>query len=195
MSLLAYHADPALKQRIVEQIAAHRAADEILQGAYYKTNGETRVCAVGCVLHDPDGGHIRYETEFGIPVQLAHLEDRLFESMALERAKDWPARFMGSIEPGADLTAVWPRFAAWLMIDPQWGLVNITEAADVKAVCRRVGDAYSRIAEGEQLTNEEQAAITKAARDAWDAFVDASADKLIELLEAAPAGPTAKAMA
>ena len=223
-TLRAYHGKPELKADVMAQIAAHREADEIAQGNYYKRDGKLSVRAVGCLLHDPNGGHIRYETEFGIPVALAHLEDGLFESMPLDDAKDWPRRFMSAIEPGADLSGVWPRFAAWMMLDDKWGLVHITEAQDVKAVCQRVGDVYVRIASGETITDEEQRAITEAARDAraawdaraaaraaWDAwaardaaraawaawaawaardardaraaFVVASADKLIELLE------------
>ena len=124
--LLAYHDDPGLKARVLERIAAHRAADEIQQGVYYATSdGRAWVCAVGCVLHDPEGGHERYETKFGIPVQLAHLEDTLFETMATEQAKDWPRRFMSAIKVGADLSTVWPKFASWLMVDETWGVAEL----------------------------------------------------------------------
>ncbi|MGH2876667.1 MAG: hypothetical protein ACRDLV_10485, partial [Solirubrobacteraceae bacterium] len=164
----AYHSDPALKTRTLAQIAAHRAADEILQGTYYaRCDGRLRVCAVGCVLHNPDGGHEAYETELGISAQLAHLEDGLFEAMALEAAKGWPGRFMSAIQSGADLSGVWPRFASWMMLDPQWGLVTVAELEDVKAVCRLVGEAYARLGAGESIGDDEAAAITRATRAAW----------------------------
>lgn len=217
-TLIAYHGNPQLKAKILAQITAHREADEILQGAYYRTDGKVQVCAVGCVLHDPNGGHEQYEPEFGIPSVLAHLEDGMFESMELEHAKEWPYRFMNAIQPGADLSGVWPRLIEWMMIDEKWGLVNIVEAPDVKAVVQRVGEAYRRMNAGEVISDAEQKEITDAtraawaardaraawaaraardARDAWDArdardaFVVASADKLIELLEAAPVPVTA----
>jgi hypothetical protein len=217
-TLIAYHGDTKLKKKIMAQIRAHRKADEIVQGAYYnpnRKNGTVRVCAVGCVLHDPNGGHVAYETEFGIPVQLAYLEDSIFESLPLDVAKEWPARFMGAIRPGANLSRVWPEFAIWLMIDPEWGSVNVAEAEDIKEACRKVADGYARL---ETITGSEVRAINQAAwsavtaraawsaRDSWSAygavnalvdvrhhrrtwteqgaFVAASADKLIELLEA-----------
>ena len=140
-TLTAYHNNPALKDSILAQIAQHRAMDEIAQGAYYRTNGKVQVCAVGCVLHDPDGGHMRYETEFGIPAQLAYLEDGIFEALPLRAAKEWPARFMSAVQVGADLSNVWPRFAHWMMLDEKWGLIQVVEAEDVKTVVQRVGDA------------------------------------------------------
>lgn len=211
--MLAYHGDAVLKDKLVAKIFAHRQADEIAQGAYVKKNGRTTYCAVGCLLEDPEGGHRRYESEFGIPAQLAHLEDSIFEALPEEAAKLWPERFMGAIPVGADLSKVWPNLAVWLMVDEKWGLVNTTEAEDVKAVCERIADAYTRIAAGdaisdleaEEITNAARAAwaawdawatnaawaarAARAARDAWDAraaFVEASADKLVELLAEAP---------
>lgn len=231
-TLVAYHGSEGLKTRIMAQIQAHRDADEIAKGAYYVQNGKLKVCAVGCVLHDPNGGHMQYETEFGVPAQLAHLEDGLFESMPLEDAKEWPARFMGAIRVGADLSKVWPQFAVWLMIDEKWGLVNVTDVEEVKEICRRVAEGYQRAIDDDPLSADDAEKLAQdaqdardawaawavrdaravwaawaawaawdawaawavravwAAWDAWDAravraaFVKASADKLIELLEA-----------
>jgi hypothetical protein len=170
MTLIAYHGNPDLKGQILEQIAVHRAADEIVQGTYW---ADGRGCAVGCVLHDPDGGHARYEPEFGIPSVLAHLEDGIFEAISLDQARQWPQRFMDAIQPGADLSNVWSRFAAWMMLDETWGLINVAEVDDVKAVIVRVGEAYQRIGQGDTLTAGEEKAITDATRDtqaAWDAW-------------------------
>jgi hypothetical protein len=242
--LIAYHGDPALKETALEQLAMHKRLDQIVQGLYWTEENGGRGCAVGCLLHDPEGAHERYETEFGIPVQLAWLEDGIFEDLDVQVAKEWPLRFMGAIPVGADLTAVWPRFAIWLMTDPEWGLEHLAEADDVKQVCRMVADAYTRIADGDALTDEEAQQITDAARDAWaaraardardawdawaaraaraawdawaardardardaraaraardardarDAFVCASADELVRLLETAPVREAATA--
>jgi len=186
--LVAYHGDEALKTRIMAQIRAHREADEIAQGSYYRVNGKLKVCAVGCVLHDPDGGHAAYETEFGIPAQLAYLEDGLFESMELGLAKEWPARFMGAIQPGADLSKVWPQFAVWLMVDEKWGTINTTDDEEVKTICRRVAEGYQRAVDDNPLSDEDAQALAWAAWDARAARaarVLAGSDKLIELIEAA----------
>ena len=108
--MLAYHNDESIKTAILARLRAHREADEIVKGQYWK-NGKG--CAVGCALHS--GEHAEYETRFGIPRVLAHLEDRLFEKMSNAKAQEWPERFMGAIRVGSDLAMVWPRFALWLL--------------------------------------------------------------------------------
>ena len=47
--MLAYHADPALKASTLAQMAAHREADQIVQGQYWERG---RGCAVGCLTHE-----------------------------------------------------------------------------------------------------------------------------------------------
>lgn len=96
---LAYLNDPALKAATLTKIEKHRELDQIVQGYYWNEDedGVFRGCAVGCLLEDPDGGHERYETEFGIPVQLAWLEDGIFEALEPDDAKEWPLRFMQAI--------------------------------------------------------------------------------------------------
>jgi hypothetical protein len=47
-----------------------------------------------------------YETELGIPVMLARLEDWIFEGLPVERAKLWPKQFLTTIKSGSDLSLV-----------------------------------------------------------------------------------------
>ena len=200
--LVAYHNDAGLKASVLQQVELHRRQDEIVQGRYWRGG---KGCAVGCLTHNPGGGHELYESLWGIPEVLAHLEDAVFEWLPEAAAVLWPGRFMGAIRVGADLSLVWPRFAVWLMTDPVWGVEHATEEAGVKAVCRMVADGYERVIDG-TLTDEHADAVTKAARaagaagaawaagaaraawaarDARATFASATADKLIELLEAA----------
>ena len=169
-TLVAYHGDVELKAKLMGKIEAHRLADELAKGAYVRTNGKTTYCAVGCLLEDPEGGHMRYESEFGIPAHLAHLEDVIFESLPDEQAWLWPERFMGAINPGADLSTVWPLFAVWMMVDEKWGVANTAEDDEVKAICRRVADGYQRKADGNPLSDEDAEALARAARVAWAAW-------------------------
>jgi hypothetical protein len=110
--LIAYHNDPAEKVAILAQLAAHRAADELVKGIYWQ---DGKGCAVGCTIHGND--HSEYERRWNIAKILARLEDRIFEGLPNGIAKEWPERFMGAIAPGADLTMVWPRFAHWMMTE------------------------------------------------------------------------------
>lgn len=108
--LRAFHDSQELKDHYLQRVRAHAAADRLIQGTGWE-NG--RGCAVGCTLESYD--HSRYPVELGIPRVLAHLEDRLFERLPKSEAMTWPERFLSVIQPGADLSMVWPRFAVWLL--------------------------------------------------------------------------------
>jgi hypothetical protein len=127
--MLAFYDDPTIKTNILNGLAVHRAADEIVQGKYWK---DGKGCALGCTLesirlmrgydviqHD---SHATAEKETGIPRILFRLEDRIFEGLPNEIAKDWPERFTSAIRPGADLAMIWPRFALWILTEelPQY---------------------------------------------------------------------------
>jgi hypothetical protein len=177
-TLTAYHGNVELKAQVIAKIAAHRLADRIAKGAYVRNGGRTTYCAVGCVLEDPNGGHLRYEAEFGVPAELAYLEDAIFESLPDVLAIPWPERFMGAIPVGADLSYVWPRFAIWLMTDEKWGVAHTTNDERVKAICVRVANGYQHDVDGNPLSDEEVETLAQAAwaaryawaaRAAWDA--------------------------
>ena len=68
--LIAFHGKQSVKDFYIERVRAHAAADEIIHGKYWE-NGKG--CAVGCTIHSRT--HARYETELGIPLALARLED------------------------------------------------------------------------------------------------------------------------
>jgi hypothetical protein len=97
----AYHNDPQIKADILAQLAAHREADQLVKGQYWR---DGKGCAVGCTIHSND--HAEYETHFGIPQMLARLKDCIFDGLPNEQAMAWPERFMGAIMPGSDLSRV-----------------------------------------------------------------------------------------
>ena len=150
MTLIAYHNDPKLKRRVLKQLRAHAKADELIKGNYWR---DGKGCAVGCLLHDPNGGHARYEPEFGVPQMLARLEDAIFEGLPVARSKTWPVEFMRSIALGADLSRVGWQFLHWLLTDKTVNpgidhpLVRdaVKQCADVMAALAK-GDAVSRSA-------------------------------------------------
>ena len=110
--MTAFHNDPALKARILAQIAAHREADEIIKGKYWE-NGKG--CAVGCTVHGSN--HADYEIELGIPQATAYLEDTIFEGLENGIAMLWPERFMNAVPVGADTGRVQWKFLHWLLTD------------------------------------------------------------------------------
>lgn len=117
--MLAFHNKPSIKKFYLNRVIEHQKADEIIQGNYWK-NGKG--CAVGCTIHDSD--HLKYETELGINVILAKLQDSIFEGLPNEKAKLWPSEFINAINVGAELSEVWPKFAIWLLVDEIHGVIK-----------------------------------------------------------------------
>lgn len=110
--MLAFHNDPAIKEKYLNRIKAHKAADEIVQGIYWE-NGKG--CAVGCTIEGDN--HIEYEFQLGIPEWLARVEDRIFENLPNELAKEWPLELLETIPVGKDFAEVWAKFCIFLMLD------------------------------------------------------------------------------
>jgi len=117
--LLAFHNNSQVKEFYLNRVRHHRVQDEIIQGTYWK---EGKGCAVGCTLHSSN--HRSYEIELGIPELLAHLQDAIFEYLPPENAKEFPEKFLEAIPVGADLGEVWSKFALWLLVDPERGVVT-----------------------------------------------------------------------
>jgi len=118
--MLAYHNDPKIKTKLLADLAQHAKADKIVKGQYWRYG---KGCAVACTLISIDPGaakwghHAAYETHFGIPQAIAHLEDKIFEGLPNRFARKWPRRFAKAIKPGAYLTLITPRFLLWLLED------------------------------------------------------------------------------
>ena len=113
--LKAYHGSPDLKAKYLSRVRQHHEADEIVKGQYWR---DGKGCAVGCTLEErysEAGGHAAYETDLGIPVALARLEDSIFEGLQDSEAQLWPERFLSAIQPGADLSGVADQFVVLLM--------------------------------------------------------------------------------
>ena len=102
----AFHNDPSVKEKYLSRVAAHAAADRLIQGTGW--NG-SKGCAVGCTLEAYD--HSRYPIELGLPEWLARLEDSIFEGLPAEDAMTWPQRFLEAIPVGADVEPVRHKLA------------------------------------------------------------------------------------
>lgn len=110
VSMRAFHGSDQLKDKYLARVMNHAKADQLVKGRYWEFG---KGCAVGCTVHSSN--HIDYETELGIPAELARIEDRLFERLPNDQAQQWPFRFLAAIRPGADLSKVGPRFALWAL--------------------------------------------------------------------------------
>ena len=177
MTLLAFHGDPSIKEFYLNRVRAHEAADEIIHGKYWE-NG--RGCAVGCSVHS--GSHKAYETELGIPLMLARLEDRLFEGMANGNSKQFPAKFLEAAQVGADLSRVPWQFLYWLLTEELASRDDPRVAKEIKA-CADVlipltkGEPVDRQAAGlaRRAALEARSRVWSAAAAAYAAYADAYA--------------------
>jgi len=185
--MIAYHGQHDIKERYLARVRAHIAADELIHGKYWE---DGKGCAVGCTIHSSQ--HAAYETELGIPRILARLEDGIFESMTNgRRSKQWPEQFLSAIPVGADLSLVWPQFAAWMLLDKKWGVIQFAKTVKTEKAIYDVGEAYQRVAAGNNKqidwrTLADAAAAATAAAAARTKWREAQADKLLELLVAVP---------
>ena len=134
---LAYNSDPARKAAILAAMRADIAADRLVKGQYWQ---DGKGCAIGCLVrgssHDDAAALVR------MPVELAGLFDAIFEGLPNGEAMAWPVQFLDAIEPGADLSLVWPRWAHWLLREE----VSAVAAHD-PACAKTVADVATLFAE------------------------------------------------
>lgn len=180
-TLRAFHGDPSIKARYVARMKAHIAADELIKGIYAEgdpKSGTFKACAVGCTLHS--GNHAAAETEIGFPQILMHLEDSIFEGLALEDGQNFALEFLECVPVGADLTLVAARWLHWLLVDKKDGVIRFAGEREKSAILD-VGALYARRINGDEPThNEWEAAdaVAYAARVASDAAYAAHAARV-----------------
>jgi hypothetical protein len=75
-----------------------------------------------------------------IPRILARLVPDVFECPELQ--------FVEAIPVGRDLSLVWPRFAVWLLVDPQDGVITFARTDRQRTEIQNVADAYGRQLDG-----------------------------------------------
>ncbi len=159
----AFHGDPKVKEKYLARVKAHRKADEIVKGLYWE---DGKGCAVGCTIHGEN--HRAYEKELGIPIQIAHLQDWLFEHLPNGEAKGLPVDFLEAIPVGADLKLVLPRFFHWILVDPD-GVIQYAQGEGeerAKEAILSVAALHNRVVKGQEVTSEQWSAARAAARAA-----------------------------
>ena len=139
--MISFFGNQCLRDAVVERVREHQRLDQIAQQIYW--NG-SKGCAIGCVLHS--GEHMAFETQLGLPVFLAYMDEHIFESLPLAEAKAWPLRFIEAVPVGVDLELVFPRFMKWLLSDPD-GMRQFANA-DTLLIIDSLTEMYGRRIEG-----------------------------------------------
>ena len=159
----AFHGDQKIKDNLILQLQKHYESDEIIKGVYWQHG---KGCAVGCTIHS--NAHKEYETQYGIPEALAYLEDTIFENLPDDLAKEWPLKFIKSINVGSDLSRIWPEFAIWLLSDEKYGVLQYAETEEQKSAIQKVIDLYSITDRSTSIEEWKTAARAAARAAAWD---------------------------
>ena len=106
----AFQTGTVTKDQLIQALEMHQDADRFQKGVFWDPDSETG-CGVGCSIHDfapgAEADHDEYERLFGIPAELAVLEDYIFETLDYngtpESLAQWPLAFTRAIPEGADL--------------------------------------------------------------------------------------------
>ena len=101
--MLSYLNDPAVKEKFTLRFAAHRAADEVIQGEGFNPE-KNRGCFVGCTLDNYD--HSQFPEQLGWPQWLAHLADEIFEGIPASQAPQFGTDLLAAVPVGKDLEPV-----------------------------------------------------------------------------------------
>ncbi len=171
MSLIAFHNNPSIKDKLLADLTEHAKFDRIVHGQYWE-NG--RGCAIGCTLHSMGvksgntGDHSLYETKLGIPRVIARMEDRIFEGLTNGKSKEWPLRFTRAIQPGADLSMVWPRLTLWMLSEELPKYVQKLRHAKQKAAIEEVAGLFREWCDGASLSSLRER-LSGARAKVWEA--------------------------
>lgn len=164
--LLAFHGEKAIQQKYIDRIREHRKAEKLIQG-------NSATCAIGCTLNGRYD-HKAYEDELGIPEVLARLEDAIFEGLDKEDAMQWPEKFLSAINPGADLSMVWPKFALAILTDEKIGCMQYAgDKHGVKEAIEGVAQLYREWISTGNPPSENAENAAGAARAAESAYIAA----------------------
>jgi hypothetical protein len=111
-----------------------------------------------------------YETQLGLPVFLAYMDEHVFERLPLQEARTWPLRFIEAVPVGVDLELVFPRFMHWLLSDPD-GMRQYANATTLPIIDTLATMYAQRIAgvPFDRAAGDAARAAWEAARAAWAA--------------------------
>lgn len=183
-TMRSFHGDAALKEHLIATVRVHREADELAKGIYYQPgNGrKAQMCAVGCILKDPGGGHERFEPEFGLPAEWGYLTETIFEGLPDPEHKTWVERVVKATPVDVDLRPTMFRIRARVLREvakekiekDKWGVLEAIEFAARLCEMEARGEIVSaeeneRILDMSRWAARAAGAATGAAWAAWGA--------------------------
>ena len=151
--------------KLRQEVAAHVAADSIVQGIYWDTENH-KGCFIGCLAKEDDP--TINEAAYGLPVMLQRIAESIFEALPANEAKAFFAALPDAVScDGKDLSKVsWQFLAAELRSLPG-------QPAEIQVVINPVIAGMDLLASGQVWAAAWAAAA--AADAAWAAWAAATA--------------------
>jgi hypothetical protein len=118
LQVKAYGADEQFKLGCLK--TARSASSNLLK---LQTAGENRLSALLAFTDLSE-----YESKLGVPMSLAFISDYLAATLGARHGTDWLIRLLEAIQPGSDLSHVFPRYMAWLLDDDKHGVIRFAES-------------------------------------------------------------------
>jgi len=148
--------------KLRQEVAAHVAADSIVQGIYWDTENN-RGCFIGCLAKSNDPAI--NEATYGLPVMVQRIAENIFEALPADEAKVFFAALPDAVAcDGKDLTQIgWQFLATELRSLP-------TQPAEIQAVIDPVIAGMDLLASGQEWSavDASRAAARAAAAEAAD---------------------------
>jgi hypothetical protein len=145
--MLAFTLGQAQKDDYLAHVAKVRAAGELVERGMVESI---------CDYRDYE----RFTYHLGIPEVLAYAAVALFSELQGEAQQEWPERFLSAISPGSDLTAVWPKFARWILRE----LLGETWPSDLESERAAVQEVADLLSSGDI---KDLRATASRCRDGW----------------------------
>lgn len=131
LQIKAFNNDETFKSACMK--TAQLASSNLLK---LRTAGQNRIAAL-LAFSDVN----EYEYTLGIPMALALTSDYIAASLGARSGTGWLIRLLEAIQPGADLSYVFPQYLAWFLDDNIHGVIRFAQLHGTGSSIRAVATA------------------------------------------------------
>jgi len=162
----AFHNDPTIKDKMLRSAIAHRRGDTFVQGLgeYFE---EGKGCHLGCAVMSVTGKRGNWHRQFSDLVnchpEISNLQEYFFESLPMQKDRLWSESVIDAMPVGADLDRGYWSFMAWMLIDPDYGVIACESQEQARLAIQEVGLLCRRSSAGDMPTESEWTDAARAA--------------------------------
>lgn len=120
----AFHNNPLLKKEALDELIAHEKIHDMNRGIHWTSHDKITFTAG---INHCDFVHKKYEFRFGIPDSIFIIEDKIYEGLPENEAKDWHVSFIESIPLNANLLDVCRKFHITTLSHEEFGIIHLVK--------------------------------------------------------------------